>query len=251
MAVCDCGTTIEPFKGGHPGDVLIPSHLEPGGLPCRASQTPFRALQRQGAGSQAHAAPTGSGASQVLLKPIPGRQFLKAASPEENILLWMDLVEKQTGKPFILDGDLASVVEETGETVEARHRGDLPEVLDGLCDNYVATLVAEELIKREWTSTSFGPQVEASWSSLSITEICAISNGRLANYVRKPRTQERALKALVGSLSCRAAIRREIAALGAGWISSMDKVLDILDGRLAAGYVMNDKGSALKKVDQA
>lgn len=246
-----CSAPIEPFRGGYPGGLLIPTHPTASGTPCRASQGPYKALAP---GQEATTASTASGT--VLLAPAlaykaPSRAWLKAPTAEANIALWLDLVEKQTGKPFNLDGDAYCIAEELGETVEAMFRHDQAEVEDGLCDTYVASHVADLLLRREnETVKDYAPRLQVAWSKLDVASICAIFAGRLASYVRKPakKTTARAQGVLDALHTSRSAIRRE---LGSNFNDAMGRVLDILDKRLGEGYQMNSHGSAVKKSDQS
>ncbi len=246
-ACFECTTLIEPFRGGYPGGIMIPWHPRPSGVPCPASQSPYRAAIP---GQALETAQNAVKASVTLIKPS-SRAFLREDSPDANIRLWLDLVEKQTGKPFNLDGDAYCIAEELGETIEAMHRDDNDQVEDGLCDTYVATYVAELLLRREVFAVSgYSARVQP-WDSLSGPNICAIFAGRLASYVRKPakRNPERAKWVLDSLVTAKAALKRDIKELGPDWNTSMGKVLDILDGRLQEGYTMNAAGSAIKSSD--
>ncbi len=228
----NCSILITPTMAGHPGSLTIPWHENPEapGKPCPASQSP----------ANASAFPV-----LALKSPAPARVWLKAPSPDENILLWMNLVEKQTGKPFILEGDAYCIVEEIGEGAEA---SSLEEYEDALCDTYVATLVGEELLRRSWQDR---PQkILPEGEKRSCLENLAVFAGRLAEYCRKPKTEERAQATFDSSLTAKLAIKRELSRLGLQFESSVEKVLNVLDKRLQDGYQMNAAGSAIKKQDQ-
>lgn len=248
MNICECGTPIQPFRGGYPGGLLIPWHNEPNGAACRLAQGPFRGSVWQESPPQAVAAPTGSGPVGLLYKGS-GRRFLTLPGPDANIHYWFDLVEKQTGEPFQIDGDAHVVAEELGETLEAIARGDQAQVEDGLCDTYVTAVVAEILLRRGDLALQGYKPVLQPWDSLSGPNICAIFSGRLGSYVRKPKTTARAQWVLDSLLTAKAAVQRDIKELGVEWPVAIGKVLDILDGRLVTGYKMSAKGSAIKAAD--
>lgn len=242
-----CSSSIAPAMAGHPGTLTIPWHQDPGapGKPCPASQSPFKGLNRLQAQAKADGGLKAQAAIGLIYKASP-RRFLTAPSPDENILLWLDLVEKQTGKPFILEGDAFCIIEEVGEYAEGR---DLAEVEDALCDSYVATLVGDELLKRQgWSGIQ--PKLVPGGEARSCLENLSVFTGRLANYCRKPRTEERARRVVESSFTAKLAIKRELAGLGLSFEKSIEKVLDTLDKRLQDGYQMNAAGSAIKKADQ-
>lgn len=234
-----CSQPVQPAISGYPGGLTIPWHLDPAapGKPCPASQGPVKAWEGQ--------APT-IAQEPAQAPPKSRRVWLKAASPDENILLWLDLVEKQTGKPFILEGDAFCVMEEVGEFVEAR---SLAEAEDALCDTYVATLVSEELVKRGGFG-GIAAEILPGSDSKACLEILATFCGRLAEFCRKQKTDARAKACADSSLTAKLAIKRELARLGLSFEESIEKVLDVLDKRLQDGYQMNAHGSAIKKSDQ-
>lgn len=243
----NCSSSIAPYMAGHPGSLTLPWHEDPQvpGRPCPASQSPFRASSLPRASPKTEGGQKARNAVELVYKPA-GRVWLKAASPDENILLWLDLVEKQTGKPFILEGDAFCIIEEVGEYAEGRN---LAEVEDALCDSYVATLVGDELLKRQgWAEIA--AKLVPGGEQRSCLENLSVFTGRLANYCRKPKTEERARRVVDASLTAKLAIKRELAGLGLTFEGSIEKVLDVLDKRLQDGYQMNAAGSAIKKVDQ-
>lgn len=241
-----CGSQITPSKGGFPEGTYIPTHFQPNGTPCGASQSPFGAFARLQTLQEPNEGSKGSSASEALFKGSP-RRFLNAPSPDENIRLWLKLVEEQTKKQFQIDGDFACVVEEIGEGVEA---SSLPALEDALCDTYVATLVSEELILRHFPAlTKIRLALVPDSDAKTYLELAAIFAGRLANYVRKPKTEDRALAVLGASFTAKAAIKRELDRVGLAWGTSIQKVLDVLDKRLETGYTMNHAGSAVKNAD--
>lgn len=216
--------------------------------PSPALQPPSRPLQAPRGGEESRAPEIARNAVQPIFKASGvgiGRKLLTAPSPDENILLWLDLVERQTGKPFILDGDAFCVVEEVSEVVEAVTE---EERAKELCDVYVASLVSVKLIERLGFKAK--ARILPGAEERSCLELLAIASGRLACFCRKAKTPERAQAALDSALTASLAIKRELVRLGLPFEQSVEKVLDTLDKRLQDGYQMNAAGSAIKRADQ-
>lgn len=258
-ACFECKAPIEPFRGGYPGGMLIPWHPQPSGVPCAASQTPYRAAIGPAPGQAVQTAQNAVKSSPegpVLAYKASHRTFLIEPSPDANIKLWMDLVEEQSkkagGEPLNLAGDAYCIMEELGEAVEAMFNDDQPMVEDGLCDSYVAIHVGELLLRREFFAVSGYAAKIQPWDSLPGTSICSIAVGRLASWIRKPkkRTPEKAKAVLDSLLTAKAAIKRDVVKeLGVPWNDAIGRVLDILDKRLGEGYTMVN-GAAVKASDQ-
>jgi len=180
------------------------------------------------------------------------RTYLTHQDDGENIRLWAETVEKQTGKPILVKGAALCLGEELGELEKALSKGDQAAAMDAIGDIHVAATCLSRAVRNHHL-TGKAMSLE-SIQVLSISyraTVTTVMAGAMCEVARKGiRSPEEAEKILIIAHQARTFVRRLAQDLGYNFHECVEMVLDQLDKRLVQGYTMSEDGSAIKKSDQ-